>query len=189
MKVYFTSSARGTDLHKDSYKKIYDILKRHGWSHLDEVIMTVDSEVLYKSGHDDRVALYKKTIDNIKHADLVVLEVSIHSFSMGYVLQKALELGRPVIALYTKGYDPFFARGIDNEKLQVLEYNQDDLDEVLAYALDYASDQQDTRFNFFISPKHQNYLDWVAKERKIPRSVHLRNLIEADMDKNTSYGQ
>jgi hypothetical protein len=53
--------------------------------------------------------------------------------------------------------------------------------------LDFASDQQDTRFNFFISPKHQNYLDWIAKYKKVPRSVYLRELIETDMANNSEF--
>jgi hypothetical protein len=47
----------------------------------------------------------------------------------------------------------------------------------------------DTRFNFFISPKIGNFLDWIAKKKKLPRAVYLRKLIEDDMDKNKEYSK
>ena len=63
------------------------------------------------------------------------------------------------------------------------------VEEALKLALDYASDQMDTRFNFFISPKHGNYLDWISKNKKVPRAVYLRRLIEKDMDENKEYSR
>jgi hypothetical protein len=106
---------------------------------------------------------------------------------MGFIMQKALELSKPVIALYHSNNSPFFATGIENDKLQVIEYNDENLERVLADALDYAKDQADIRFNFFISPKISNFLDWMSKEKRIPRSVYLRRLIENDMAKNDEY--
>jgi hypothetical protein len=52
---------------------------------------------------------------------------------------------------------------------------------------DYLSDTQDVRFNFFISPQIGNYLDWVSKNKRIPRAVYLRRLIEEDMKNNKEY--
>ena len=71
--------------------------------------------------------------------------------------------------------------------LLLAPYNDGNLETVLADALDYASSHQDVRFNFFISPAIGNYLDWISKEKKIPRSVYLRNLIEKDMEENEEY--
>ena len=68
-----------------------------------------------------------------------------------------------------------------------MQYNFNNVEEELRLALDYASESQDTRFNFFISPNHQNYLNWIAKNRKIPRSVFLRRLINAHMENNKEY--
>jgi len=62
-----------------------------------------------------------------------------------------------------------------------------DLEEILKMACGEAKEQMDTRFNFFISPLHQTYLDWIAKHRKIPRSVYLRDLIERDMAQNKEF--
>jgi hypothetical protein len=45
----------------------------------------------------------------------------------------------------------------------------------------------DMRFNFFVSPKILNYLDWVGHKRMIPKSVFLRNLIEREMKKDREF--
>ena len=187
MKVYFTASARGKNQYSVQYKQIFEKITDLGHTHLDEFLFEVDEENLYDGAHEDQVRLYEKAMHLIKSSDVVILEVSIHSLSMGYVLHKALETGKPVIALFLKGNEPYFALGIDNDKLQVVEYEVDNLKDRLSEALDYSQDQMDTRFNFFISPKHQNYLDWISKEKKIPRAVFLRDLIEREMEADDDF--
>ncbi len=187
MKVYFTASARGKNQYPVQYKQIFEKITDLGHTHLDEFLFEVDEENLYDGAHEDQVRLYEKAMHLIKSSDVVILEVSIHSLSMGYVLHKALETGKPVIALYLKGNEPYFALGIENDKLQVVEYEVDNLKDRLSDALDYSQDQMDTRFNFFISPKHQNYLDWISKEKKIPRAVFLRDLIEREMEADDDF--
>lgn len=186
MKIYFTASARGVDNLSNNYSLIHQYIEDLEHTNLDNNVLQ-KKENIYGNDHSARVKLYNEAMAKIKKSDLVVLEVSTHSLSMGFVMQKALELGKPVVALYKKGFDPYFASGIVNDKLQVVEYTDYDLKEVLLTAINFASDQQDTRFNFFISPRHQNYLDWIAKHRKLPRSVYLRDLIEKDMAENKDY--
>ena len=189
MKVYFTASVRGKKDFDENYDYIYNVIEDLGHKNIDDLILRIDADGFYKGSHKDQVKLYKQTIDDIKKCDVVVLEVSIHSLSMGFVMQKALELGKPVVSLYMPGCDPYFAMGVDNEKLQVIEYSKSNLKKVLSVALVYAQDQMDTRFNFFISPKICNYLDWIAKKKKTPRAVYLRRLIEKEMDNNKEYSK
>ncbi len=188
MKIYFTASARGIQKYKEQYEKISNVIEELGHEHLDTTVLNINRQSLYKDENIQREDLYKQSLQNIKKADVVVLEITMHSLSMGYVMHSALELGKPVIALFLSSNDPYYASGISDTKLQLIEYSQkDDLKKILSSAIKFASDQQDVRFNFFIPPRIVNYLDWVAKERKIPRSVYLRELIEQDMEKNEEY--
>lgn len=187
MKVYFTASARGRKNFKENYQRIYELIEKLGHKNLDNLVFKVDPEDFYKGDHGDQFNLFKKAIGLIRESEVIVLEVSKHSFSMGYVLDKALELGKPVIALYKTDYDPFFALGINNDKLQVLEYSDRNLKSVLEMAFSYVSEQVDTRFNFFISRKLLRYLDWISKKRRIPRAVYLRQLIKREMNKNREF--
>lgn len=187
MKIYFDASGRGFDQFGKYYRQIDDFIKDLGHENLNDLFNESVVQQFYEGPHKKRVNRYQDLLNNLKKSDLVILEVSIHSLSMGFWMQKALELNKPVIALYLKGREPKFIEGVQNDKLQVIEYEDINLKEVLKYSIDFASDQQDTRFNFFISPKHQNYLDWIARNRKIPRSVFLRRLIEDHMKQNEDY--
>ena len=187
MKIYFDASGRGFDEYGEKYNAIVGCLEKMGFSVLNNTLSQSVANEYYEGSQEDRVKRYSRLIKLLKESDIVVLEISTHSLSMGYWLQKALELSKPIIALYFKGHKPFFVDGVQDEKLQVIEYTLDDLDKLLEYAISYASDQQDTRFNFFISPIHQSYLDWIAKNRKIPRSVFLRRVIEKHKEENEEY--
>lgn len=189
MKIHFDASGRGFDRFGKYYKRIVDVIENLGHQTTDNSFNVAIAQDFYEGEHTSRVNRYKDLMNKLKKSDLVVLEVSIHSLSMGFWMQKALELNKPVVALHLKDYDPSFLQGVENDKLQLIEYEEENLEEILKYAIDFASDQQDTRFNFFISPKHQNYLDWISQNRKIPRSVFLRRLIEQHMEDNEEYGE
>lgn len=186
MKIFFTGSPRALKTKRENHEKIYKSLEKKG-THLSNLVIKADPESFYHKEYDYVVKHYKKTIKDLKKADVVVAEVSMHSMSMGYLINKALELSKPVIALYTTGHEPFFLTGLDDTKLQIVEYNLDDVETKVEEAVNYASSQQDTRFNFFVAPKHINFMDWIAQNKKIPRSVFLRRLIEREMANDEQY--
>ncbi len=187
MKVYFTCSARGTQNFANSHQKIFETVKKLGYEHTSDYSKESDPGEVYGYSHQERVALYDEAIKALKSSDIVLLEVSTHSLTMGYLMQTALSLGKPVIAIHYKDHKPAFAAGIEDDKLQVIEYSDETLSGILEDSLDYAQSKMDVRFNFFISPAIGNYLDWVSKVKKIPRSVYLRNLIEKNMEDNDEY--
>ena len=187
MKVYFSCSARGTKQFKEMYDKIALEIETLGHRHVSNYFEDSNPDEIYSSSHEQRVKFYKQTMRHIKSADVVILEVSTHSLSMGFIMQAALAMNKPVIALYIEDRAPAFATGIENEKLQVLDYSSENISRVLVEGLDYALETSDVRFNFFISPSIGVYFDWISKNKKIPRSVYLRTLIERDMAENEEY--
>jgi len=186
MKVYYIGSPRGIKEYGAIYKKTTKILKELGYDLISDLIVDLDgAEKLYAaSSYKKRVEYYKLTMEAIKKCDIAVVEVSIHSMSMGYIVEKVLSLGKPVIVLHLVGHEPYFFSGIENEKLQICEYNESNIKQVLKQALNLARENMDVRFNFFISPKIGAYLDWVSQNKKLPRAVYLRRLIEGDMTKS-----
>lgn len=189
MKVYFTASARGLEEHREDYKTIHNLIDDLGHRNLDDIVVDTDPASFYEGDHKAQVDLYEQAMRKIRDADVIILEVTKHSLSMGFVMHSALDLGKPVIALYKKGNKPFFAAGIEDDRLQVLEYEQGSLQKILEDAIAFAKDRSDIRFNFFISPTIASYLDWIAKDRRIPRSVYLRRLIDRDMKDNKDYNK
>lgn len=187
MKVVFVASHTQRKELEVFYKRTVKFLES---KHLDVTSGTLFNEELEKEAIENREKWYKQSIHEVQKADLVVVEISYPSTAnVGHELTYALEIGKPVIAIYHKDREPVFLKGREDEKLLLFEYNDGDLESILDAALEYATNVQDVRFNFFISPSIGRYLDWVSKNKRIPRAVYLRELIEEEMKNNSEYNE
>ena len=189
MKFHFLASLEGN---KEIYKKVFDTLNGLGYKCVTSHVLERNIRDVRKETSEQAEYYVKKMIHWVKKADFIVAEVTIPSISIGYEIMAAIQKGKPVVVIYNKdqGVKPDTLKGVHIDKLQVYGYslkNKTDLKDILKMACEEAKDQMDTRFNFFISPLHQTYLDWIAKHRKIPRSVYLRDLIERDMAVNEEF--
>lgn len=190
MKAFFVASPRSVNIEPELYKKMYKMVQNNCTKMIGDLVLEFANENLdsfYNRSHKDRVDHYKRTMDFLKKSDVVVVEVSEHSMSMGYIVNKALENSKPVIALYKKGHDPYFFSGIEDNKLVISSYTEETLEKVVSEAFEKIKSLSDVRFNFFVSPKILAYLDWVAQKRMVPRSVFLRDLIEREMKKDKDF--
>lgn len=186
MKIYFTASARGKSRLGDAYQIIFDTLKDSEYELVDDLILHIDADNLYLGNRKDQIQLYEQAIEHIKTSNIVILEISVHSLSMGYVLNRSLEEGKPVISLYQHGYKPYFALGIENDKLQVVEYSKTNIKNVLKIAINYAKEQQDVRFTMLLSPKLVKLLEDKSSKKQLSKSEYIRRLIKEDIEKNRS---
>lgn len=187
MKVYFSAAIYQSKEFGSIYRRIVATLEKQGHTVSQDTTETSLDEAVNKND-DQRVRYYKKVLGWIAAADLVVLEVSFPStLHIGHEITLALDKGKPVVALYKKGHEPSFFLGLEHEKLLWVEYSDQDLEKTLVESLDFAMQQVDVRFNFFISPRIGSYLDWISKNKRLPRAVYLRRLIEEDMNRNNDY--
>lgn len=188
MKVSFVAShSQGSEL-MEFYKRIVKVMEERGYTIYSGTLFNQKKSDAYTEDQKKREEWYKESIAKVREADVVVVETSYPSTAnVGHELTYALDLGKPVIALYKSGRDPFFLRGRVDDKLTILPYTTYDLEQVLSNAFDYALSTQDVRFNFFISPQIGRYLDWVAQKRRVPRAVFLRRLIEQEMQGDKDY--
>jgi len=187
MKIYFTASVTGSKLYKDNYLGITNVLKELGHQVEDEFVDYTGSQSRDEDDLDQRQKIHSKIMNYINTSDIVIAETSYSSTNVGYEISTALEKEKPVLILHVAGKAPMLLLGKESDKVQVVEYSLDNLKKVLNMAINDLKDQMDVRFNFFVSPKIVNYLDWIAKKRKMPRAVYLRRLIEKDMDKNKEF--
>ena len=189
MKIFFIASIYGKARYEEEYRAIIDTIKDLGHKIEADHVMNVNKQLLSNWDDNKDLEFHKKVLEGVKKADVVIGDLSYSSTSVGYLLAVAVEAGKPTIALYSGSEEPHLLTALtQNEKFQLLQYTDStSLKSDIKYAIEYASEQQDTRFNFFISTKHQNYLDWISKSRKIPRAVYLRRLIEKDMEENQDY--
>jgi len=170
MKVYFMASPRLVEKDPKLYETIHSCLSKGN--------RVVDTLV---------VSEYLKVEEKIKKSDVVVVEISGHSTSLGYLFGKTLDMNKPVVVLHEEGSKSLFLKWLKNEKLIICPYNVKNIGLVLNVALKKAEKMIDVRFNFFVSPVILNYLDWVSSKKMLPRSVFLRNLIEKEIRKDKEY--
>lgn len=187
MTIYFNASVSGKKDYENNYRSIIESLQNMGHEVIYEHIFDVDPTELVTQTPKERASHHKNLNKWLSKADAVIVEVSYPSVSVGYEIGLALDKNKPVLALYSTENPPAALAGENSEKFILAKYDRDNLQRDLKYLINDFADLQDTRFNFFISPKHQNYLDWIAKNRKIPRSVFLRDLIEEHMEENEEY--
>ncbi len=184
MKIYFTAAIYQKPQFGAYYDRIVAVLEKAGTVQHKHITDKTLDMVMTQSAADN-LAYYRQANRWISSADLVVVEASFPStINIGHEITLAFDKGKPVIVLYKVGHDSIFLHGINSERLILAEYTDDTLEQVLNDSITFARDTADTRFNFFISPRHIAYLDWVAKVKKIPRSVYLRRLIEQDRERN-----
>lgn len=183
MKIFFTASIAGREVFGESYIAIVDKLRQLGHQVQADHILGVNRREIREEHTDERrVEWYKRVLKMISDSDVVIAEISYPSMNVGHEISIALEKEKPVIVFYKRGHHQVLLEGIRSEKFIRVEYDSIENEvEDLSDHLKYAQDQSESRFNFFISPKHQNYLDWISKHKKLPRAVYLRSLIEKDM--------
>jgi len=187
MKAYFTASISGKDRYSKNYDLIVNTLKDLGYQVFSEHITNKDKKVVSSQTDKERVSYYRKMIEMISKSDVCIAETSTSSLSVGHEITLALEKNKPVVALYDKGNTPNLIRAITSDKFQALAYDSDSLRDTLKRAVAKARGASDIRFNFFISPQINDYLDWISKEKRIPRAVYLRELLEKEMVKKKEY--
>ena len=181
--VFFLASPAHYEQYKENYQLIINLLKKFGYTHTSD--FTADYNNHFLELPKNKWSLhYKRTMDDLNKADITVFEVTISSLSIGQVLQNALVINKPVIALHTDKYNPIFLGGAEEieSKLQVVEYNLNNLEKELLNALDYAQNWLEFRFTMNLNNRLKNHLDKIAKNGK-SRSDYIRELIIKDMKK------
>lgn len=181
VKILFTASHRGKKHFSSFYKKIYDLIEQKGIKNISDTIISMDSDSYYerleKVGSAAYTEEYNRMIENIKKADVVIFECSLPSLGIGFMIDKSLELNKPVVGLHLKDHMPTFLAGISSDKFHLAEYTDENISDVLDKIIEKAKSSMDKRFNFFISPSLLNYLEKASKEQGLTKSTFIRNLL------------
>lgn len=188
MKIYFSVSYSNlTDEIRANCQIITQHLEKLGHKVISEKLYSQSNKPYESQSEEESLDAQRNLTKLKKSADIIIFEITKPSVAIGQELSIALSLNKPVIALYTNTEAPHILRDESGDLLIMAEYNKADIPEVIDKNLEYASENQEVRFNFFISPAIGRYLDWISKVKKIPRSVYLRALIEHEMKENKEF--
>lgn len=177
MKIFFAVSPRAIPSQKNEFTKIYQHIEKLGHVNVNDIPVAANPETFYDCSQEDIEAMYQDLMKKCKEADVLIIETTIHSLSMGYYIKLGLDLDKPVIILHKPGYKPFFFSGIKNELLQITEYTEHTIPDVIDECLAYAKNAFSIRFNMFLSPELNAYLKWASKETGTLRSSFFRSLL------------
>jgi len=184
MKIFFSGSPRGKKEYGEYHQKINALISDLGYENIDKDLLDRsydDFKQQMSLGREAYIKWYQKKIESINKSDICIFETSVHSLGIGFLIQRALDIGKPVIVLYFANNIPYFLSGIEDEKLIVKSYDEKNYKKVIKDALEKAREKRDKRFNFFLSPKLLNYIDGEAQKSGITKSKFLRDLIVRHM--------
>lgn len=181
MIAYFTASVVGKKHYLENYKRIIEIVKSKKIEIISDHIMNISEEEINLQTLKERLGFYNRLEKWIKSSNFVIVEASFPSISVGFEISLALNLGKPVLVLYSGQNPPSLLAYHKDEKLVCEKYSFENLESVIEQFVNYIKGATDTRFTFFITSEIALYLDKLQKNSRTPKSVYLRRLIENDM--------
>lgn len=189
MTIILIGSININEEQKQTYRLIVKALEHIGSKVYHEHITNTSQDQLDRMSDDEKIEFHNKILKQVKNSDVIVAEVTHSSMGVGFLIANALDFHKPTILLYQKEEPTNLLANLEeNERLIAIKYEEkSDLKKLLGDAIEYAAEKQDVRFNFFVSPQIQQYLDWLAKYKRTPRAVYLRELLEKDMRENKEW--
>jgi hypothetical protein len=197
MKVHFASSTSELEAHKSDYRLICSLIKQMGhtitrdW--LEEAIELVENNSVNSL---DREEVYNKVVSSILASDVVIVEGTIASFSVGHQVTLGLSKSKPTLFLVKKkaggaktpkSKNSFLA-GLNSPLLTVVEYDDSNIADILSDFLNNNGARPVVKFNIVLTKEIENYLDWASFNYKINKSEFIRNLILRHMrGEDTNY--
>ncbi len=186
MKVCFASSTSELSTRKADYRRICSLIKDMGhhitrdW--LEEAIGVVEDNIVSSLDRED---VYNKVLSSILIADVMVIEGTLASFSVGHQVTLALSKNKPTLFLIKKDNSKrrgtkqknSFLGGIASPLLKVVEYDDSTLPDILNDFLNNNGGSPVVKFNIVLTKDIENYLSWASFTYKINKSEFIRNLI------------
>jgi len=196
MKIHFACSTSELDKYKGNYRKICSTIKDMGhiitrdW--IEEAIKIMEEDTLNNLNRED---VYSKVTASIFSSDVVIIEGTVASFSVGHQVTLGLSKNKPTLFLIVKKAgakkdakaNRTFIDGLKSPLLKVVEYDDSSLVDIINDFLNSNGGKPVVKFNIVLTKEIEHYLDWVSFTRKINRSEFIRNLILTHMseeDKN-----
>lgn len=184
-KIYLALPSKFPKFHEPILKKLVNYI-----SSKPELSLLVDFHWFDKSRSKDE-DFFDKDIQMIDRADFIVAEISYPSSGVGFQIAYALTKKKKILALYKdelNGNVSKFLKSISQRLIMIKKYDESRLLDILDSYFSLTKPFKLYKFNFIISEKIKDYLDWKAKDKRESLSEHLRVLIEREIiDQDKDY--
>lgn len=185
MIVHFTSSKQDIEQEYQNLSMITDTIKQLGHTFAREW-WNEEYKRAREGVHDSEVDWRKindETMGALARADVVIIEATAKTLSVGFQLANAIQQKKPVLVL-TKNdsLSGTFGSGISSDLVRFCEYDKENIAKVIGdFLRDNTIDTKDMRFNFFINRPIYNYLRWAAFKTGKTKAEVLRELVEREI--------
>lgn len=184
MRIYFGTATENIKHNHTPIARIHQLILDLGHTHTTNWYK-VENEKITPINHTT------KTAENIKNeiikSDLMIAEISIPSFGLGYHVCLAKMYQIPVICLYHTKYKDNISptlKSMVKDNFVLEEYDDATLKKILEKSLKQLSPHK-TRFNFNLSQKYFQYLNILAKEKNKTKTEIIHDLIAEKFEKET----
>ncbi len=192
MIIHFAAVKHALDRDYEQLREILDIITESG-NTLTRERLDKEYEMARSSKYFDEINWWistKKDLRILARADIVIVEATEESLSVGYQIATAVQLKKPVLILIRKdalSTNTSFGNGIspDFDSLATVKrYDTDSLRVVIgAFINENKIHKKDMRFNFFINPEINAYLKYQAHITGKNKSEILRDLVLREISK------
>lgn len=195
MKIYFTCSTGEFKRYRDDYYAIRNhivnsghVLTRDWLNEADGRIDTGDIKL------EDIKQIYRVCMVALKEADLVIIEDTVSNFSTGHQITLALRARKPTLVLWQntkhRQFNQMFIHGIESDMLQVSEYNETNVKDIINAFINKFSDvSEENRFHLVLDGVERSYLDWVRFNSGESRTKAIRRALRSTIDQDEKYKQ
>lgn len=183
MNIGLLTSVRGQKKLGKYYQAILSHLQADGH----DVVHNLDlTEVqLAPMSYPEREELFLGFYKRLLDCEVIIAECSLQSLQVGYGLSFLRDHGRAIIALYLKGEESELGVIKDLfsavENIAIYEYEPGNISSTVDEALEYMAPHLDKRFTIIFPSGLLAKVEEVARAKKLPKAVYIRQLIEKDL--------
>jgi hypothetical protein len=166
MTLFYAASFLG----KERYEKYYQMVLT--------AIKAAKVKLIAPDPNCAREVYYDEVHRGMEKADAAVVEISQEDFLLGREITLAVQNKKPVLALSV--YEDFSAK-ITSPYFFGAKYSERNIEEIIADFIHRAQNRQySVRFNLFLSPAQEMYLERAGRVSGLNKSEYLRMLIDKD---------
>ncbi len=192
MVIFFSCSTKDILKYKVFYKEIRDSIKSLGHT-INRDWIEKSIEVAEKNKDDiPTYSIYREVMSAIVTADMVVIDATVRSMSVGHQLTFALQKKKPVLLLQyskeEKGLSELFISGAKSPLLMIRNYKSKEeiMPVIKEFARKYESNSK-TRFNLVLNKAQENYIEWASFTHKKSKTEIIQESINEKMEKDKGF--
>lgn len=187
MYAYVSSSTERITAAKNIFGDILNVLKKNNYENTNQYL---EALILDKQNPDINLhSLHRVTKQRIKKSSILICDISNPSITMGALIEYAVNQNIPVLCLCDikmSNHLPTLVKYYDSKILTLLIYSEDTLEyELDKYLKNFKPSK--IKFNVFINPDVDNYMNWYSHKHGTSKSEFFRELVGGKISSDKDY--